>query len=48
MKPVFTVDLSPRENVHLEDSPATDVLDVIEFAVMCGLWIVVVMLAMSL
>lgn len=47
MKPVYTVDLSPRQNVHIEPSLARDIGDILLGAVLVGLVLVLVILVMA-
>jgi hypothetical protein len=46
MKHVYTIDLSPRENRHWQDSPVADVWAIIKLATLGGLVYVIVWLVM--
>ena len=47
MRPVFTLDLSPRENVHVEPSCARDVGEIVGAATLAFICLVVAVLVMT-
>ena len=46
MKPVLTLDLSPRPNVHVEPSCARDVGEIVGWGLCALAWVVVLYLVM--
>lgn len=42
-KPVYSLDLSPRPNRHVEPRPIIDALDIIGLAVLAGLGVMITM-----
>ena len=47
MRPVFTLDLSPRENRHVEPSCFRDVMEIVGAATLALLIYIVVLLVMA-